>query len=278
MTELYNMGVDFIIIDNTNATLAWISSAGALDPNSVFYEAVYAPMKALLDTIVEMRQEGLPTPYVVNWVNTNDDYVMLNVMHNLFTSATYDPSLGNEKYEDVWVYWDGKPFFLVTKDQGTPDRDITYRVMWGLQTSIANGEWSYLQKDNSKNKGTNWSGAVEQMSVSVAMQQNRMSNTGSATGRNHGITFYNQWQNAFATRPKIITLTWWNEWGAERLDPSTNVACGTYCFTDNYNQEYSRDIEPQKGGLGSTYYDWTTQYIRAYKNHQSVPRLVESGY
>lgn len=278
MTELYNMGVDFIIIDNTNATLAWISSAGALDPNSVFYEAVYAPMKALLDTVVEMRQEGLPTPYVANWVNTNDDYVMLNVMHNLFTSATYDPSLGNEKYEDVWVYWDGKPFFLVTKDQGTPDRDITYRVMWGLQTSVANGEWSYLQKDNSKNKGTNWSGAVEQMSVSVAMQQNRMSNTGSATGRNHGITFYNQWQNAFATRPKIITLTWWNEWGAERLDPSTNVACGTYCFTDNYNQEYSRDIEPQKGGLGSTYYDWTTQYIRAYKNHQSVPRLVESGY
>ena len=140
------------------------------------------------------------------------------------------------------------------------------------------GKAFLLQKDNSKNKGTNWSGAVEQMSVSVAMQQNRMSNTGSATGRNHGITFYNQWQNAFATRPKIITLTWWNEWGAERLDPSTNVACGTYCFTDNYNQEYSRDIEPQKGGLGSTYYDWTTQYIRAYKNHQSVPRLVESGY
>lgn len=66
--------------------------------------------------------------------------------------------------------------------------------------------------------------------------------------------------------------------GAERLDPATNIACGTYCFTDNYNQEYSRDIEPQKGGLGSTYYNWTKEYIQAYKNHQSVPRLVESGY
>lgn len=277
MTELVNMGVDFIIIDNTNAVSAWFAPE-ALSPASVFYQAVYAPMKALLDTMVEMRNEGLPTPYVVNWVRTNEEYLVMNVMDNLFVSTTYDTSLHNEKYSNLWVYLDNKPFYLITSTAlGALDRDVSYRVMWGLQPAVKKGEWSYLQKNNANNLGTNINGTIEQISVSVAMQQTRMSNTSTATGRNHGITLYNQWSNAFKIRPKIVTLTWWNEWGAERLDPF-EPTCTTYCFTDNYNEEYSRDIEPQKGGLGDTYYQRTKQYITAYKNHASVPRLVDAGY
>lgn len=280
MTQLAEAGVDFIILDNTNVRLSWIGS-GAFDTNSAYYKSVTAPVKALLDTIVEMRNEGLKTPYVVNWENTEDGWIMVNVFHNLFISPTYDPSLGNSKYENIWVYWDNKPLLLTTTSTsslGTPDRDITYRMMWGLQPSLSTYEWSYLQKDNTKG-GKDASGNYEQMGVSVAMQQTRMTNTQTATGRNHGITFYNQWKNAFNKRPKIVTITWWNEWGAERLATSSPACSGvTYCFTDNYNQEYSRDIEPMSGGHGSQYYDWMKQYIQAYKNHSSCPRLVESGY
>ena len=93
-------------------------------------------------------------------------------------------------------------------------------------------------------------------------------------GRTHGIFMYSQWYNAFKHRPKVIAITWWNEWAAQRI----RTADGTYQFTDNYNQEYSRDIEPMKGGHGDLYYQWMKKYISAYRNLETCPVLVESGY
>ena len=51
-----------------------------------------------------------------------------------------------------------------------------------------------------------------------------------------------------------------------------------YVFTDNFNQEYSRDIEPMKGGHGDQYYRWLCEYIRAYRAGEDCPVLVEPGY
>lgn len=277
MTQLVEAGVDFIIIDNTNVIPAMFNG-NFLDTSSAYYQLVSAPMKALLDTMVEMRKEGLKTPYVVPWQRTDEGQTMLNVFNNIFIRLDYDlqglkdAGYDKEKWQNLWVYWNNKPFILTTT-LTTPDMNCEYRKMWGLQPSVSRGEWSYLQRDNRNNKGTNFSGTIEQMSVSTAIQQTRMSNTSTALGRRNGLTFYQQWYNAFNARPKIITLTWWNEWGAERIS-SSEAACSTYCFTDNYNQEYSRDIEPMNGGHKDTYYNWMKQYISAYKNHQSCPRLV----
>ena len=277
MMQLAEAGVDFIIIDNTNVTPAMFNGNFA-DPSTPFYQLVSAPVKALLDTMAEMRMEGLKTPYVVPWQRTDEGQTMLLVFYNIFIDPNYDvqglKDLGydKEKWKDLWVYWNGKPFVLTTT-LDRPDVNCEYRKMWGLQPSVSRGEWSYLQRDNRNNKGTNFSGQLEQMSVSVAMQQNRMSNTSSALGRRGGLTFYQQWYNAFQVRPKIITLTWWNEWGAERI-ASSEPACTAYCFTDNFNQEYSRDIEPMKGGHGDTYYQWMKQYIAAYKAGGSCPKLT----
>ena len=70
-----------------------------------------------------------------------------------------------------------------------------------------------------------------------------------------------------------ITGRWWNEWAAQRI-----VIDGESHFTDNYNQEYSRDIEPMKGGHGDQYYQWMKQYVSAYKNLEECPILVDEGY
>ncbi|MEG2283754.1 MAG: hypothetical protein RSB99_03910, partial [Bacilli bacterium] len=279
MTLLADAGVDFIILDNTNPRSNWIGGTGALDPSTPFYQIVVEPTKAILDTIVAMRLEGLKTPYVLNWMSTDDGWTLTNVFQNLFYN-TYDESglaaLGYNKaaYRDIFVHWVGLPFMLTTTEIRNPDNDLNYRKMWGLQPTVKPGEWSYLQRNNANNLGTNYDGSFEQMSVSVAMQQTRMSNTGTALGRRGGNTFYEQWSRAFASRPKYLTLSWWNEWGAERI-AATEPACTTYCFTDNYNQEYSRDIEPMKGGHGNTYYLRMKEYIKAYKNHQPVPKLVD---
>lgn len=248
MTQLADAGVDFIIIDNTNASTSWKSS-------SYWNLMVSSSNKALLDTIYEMNSQGLKTPRVLNWINTNNGSDVVNAIYSEFYK--------NSKYKNIWVYYDGKPFILTTTS--TSFSNLATRKMWGLQTSLAVNEWSYLQINNDK-PARNTNGEIEQIGVSVAMQSTYMSNTATAVGRRKGETFYNQWRTAFKYHPKVVTITWWNEWAAQYINGN---------FTDEYNQEYSRDIEPMKGGHGSKYYEMMKRYISAYKANSTCPHLNE---
>ena len=262
MTQLYTAGVDFIIIDLTNAGDNYLGS-------SAWTDYIEKPMDAICETIMEMRLEGLGTPYVVFWVGTNDGPLY---------QALYDRYHAAEKWKDCFVYWDGKPFLLTTHTfpKDFPLKDLfTVRSMWGLGTvKYKEGQWSFLSENNYKKYTTAADGSIEQVSVAVAAQQTYMSNLNTAHGRQGGMFWYAQWLTAFEYRPKIVTLTWWNEWTAQRLrDPD-----GNYVFTDNYNEDYSRDIEPMEGGHGDQYYQWMIQYISAYKGGLECPVLVEDDY
>ena len=50
------------------------------------------------------------------------------------------------------------------------------------------------------------------------------------------------------------------------------IKAGDTYFVDQYNEEYSRDIEPMKGGFGDNYYYQMSQFIRRYKG--ITPRSV----
>lgn len=267
MTQLYTAGVDFIILDLTNAHDGYLGSAE-------WTTFIQQPMDALLETIMEMRAEGLGTPYVVMWVG---DWV--GESKGPLYQKLYDDYYSQEKWKDCFVYWDGKPFMMtaMTQPDDFPlkDKDLfTVRSMWGLHTvDFDRGQWSYLSENNYCKYSKAADGSPEHMGVCVASQQTYMSNTNTAHGRQGGMFWYAQWLTAFEVRPKIITLTWWNEWTAQRL--SVN---GGYEFTDNYNQEFSRDIEPMEGGHGDQYYQWMIQYIAAYKGHMECPVLVEASF
>lgn len=255
MMQLAEAGIDFIVVDNTNASLGWKDS-------DYWHNMVEAPCRALLDTVTEMRAEGLTTPYVVMWCNTANGWDVVDEIYDVF--------VGDEKYRNCWVYWNGLPFFITTAGMKEENEKVTSRKMWGLIADTAPFEWSFLQKENTPSLDDR--GNAEQMCVCVAMQETYMS-LPTATGRNHGITFYGQWKNAFAARPKVVTVTWWNEWAAQRFEEN-----GRSLFVDNYNREYSRDIEPMEGGHGDTYYQWMKGYIAAYKAGEECPRLVEEGF
>lgn len=269
MTQLADAGVDFIIIDNTNAQAnIW----GAGTAGSYWDLMVTKSCQALLDTILQMRAEGKKTPYVVFW-NRVDDQGWAT------PAQVYKEFYKSGKYKDCWVYWDGKPLMLVNilNQSGSTDvRKFAYRNEFTLRQqtvailsgTMAKNEWSFLYDGSVPCKDAN--GNYEQISVYVARQSTYMSNASTAVGRRGGETFYKQWQRAFRYHPKVVTLTWWNEWAAQRF-----VINGESVFVDNYNQEYSRDIEPMKGGHGDQYYRWMKQYIAAYKAHQACPRLVE---
>ena len=190
----------------------------------------------------------------------------------------YDEYYAQEKWQDCFVYWDGKPFMMtaLTQPDDFPLKDqalFTIRSMWGLQSvDYDRGQWTFLSENNYGKYSQAPDGSPEQMSVAVAAQQTYMTNTETAHGRQGGMFWYAQWLSAFEVRPKIVTLTWWNEWVAQRLNVN-----GKYEFTDNYNQEFSRDIEPMAEGHGDQYYQWMIQYISAYKGHLECPVLVEEN-
>ncbi len=271
MTLLYAAGVDFIILDHTNLHDGYLNDA------AIYKKMVADPMTTLFDTIMEMRAEGLGTPYVAVWCGDSAGPLYRDM---------YDSYYNVEKWKDCFVYWDGNPFLLTThtRPENFPLKAedlFTVRSMWGLGVDLAGGQWNYLAPDISDHVTFGKDGKPEQVGVTTAAQRGYMGqgsedmmNPGmGAVGRKGGKTWFVQWYFAFGVRPKIVTLTWWNEWTAQRLP----IGDGQYGFTDNFNAEYSRDIEPMTGGHGDQYYRWLIEYISAYKGHLDCPVLVEEG-
>ena len=138
----------------------------------------------------------------------------------------------NPDFSDFWVTLSGKPLLLTTDSlPAVLARNFTLRRMWGLQSSLAEGEWSFLQNapQNVGMKG----GVPEQVSVCTAKQASYMTDKATATPRNKGKTYQLQWKRAFDVRPKVVILTWWNEWMAQR---QVDDASGNPQFVDNYNE------------------------------------------
>ena len=245
--------VDFIILDYTNANDSYISNTAM---GKVW---MFDPLDTLCQATLELRAEGYRTPYIVAWCGASEGPMIRALYDRYYTE--------NNPFADCFVYWEGKPFMIYTQSTDSfPCPDLfTVRHMWGLTNEPC---WRFL---NVKNRNTAFEkdGVIEQISVAVASQETYMSMP-TAHGRNGGKFFYDQWKEAFRVHPKVVTLTWWNEWTAQRF-----IVDGQTAFVDNYNREYSRDIEPMEGGHGDLYYQWMKQYIAAYKAGKSCPRLIE---
>ena len=244
--------VDFIILDYTNANDGYISNTAM---GKVW---MFDPLDTLCRATLELRAEGYRTPYIVAWCGASDG-PMIKALYNRYYTE-------NNPYADCFVYWEGKPFMIYTQSVDTfpCPKLFTVRYMWGLTSEKC---WRFLNVNNKKT-AYEQDGVIEQLSVAVASQETYMS-MASAHGRNDGYFFYSQWKEAFRVHPKVVTITWWNEWAAQRF-----IVDGQTHFVDNYNQEYSRDIEPMEGGHGDTYYQWMKQYIAAYKAGEDCPKLT----
>jgi hypothetical protein len=261
-SQLSDARIDFIVVDATNVQ-------GARDSGSD--NLYYSPMQVLLDTFRDIRASGGSTPFVVPWVGTAASSSDPAGPGRETWNAFYAPGT----YNDLFVTYQGKPLLLTT-DQ-LPDElraDFTLRKMWGLQGTLADQEWSFLQ-DYPQKVGMS-GGTAEQVAVCTALQHSYMT-APDAVGRLGGRTLRDQWSQAFDVRPKVTMLTWWNEWMAQRFED----AGGNTEFVDNYDEPFSRDIEPmdpnQAGTHSDIYYQWTKIYVNAYKNHDAFPtNLIQS--
>lgn len=91
----------------------------------------------------------------------------------------------------------------------------------------------------------------------------------------YGYNFQEQWNHALAMDPDMIFITGWNEWRVGRYETWQGVE---NAFPDEFSPEYSRDIEPMKGGLGDNYYYQMIANIRKFKGmekpEESSPRTT----
>lgn len=106
------------------------------------------------------------------------------------------------------------------------------------------------------------------------------------TTSGQGLAYQEQFDLAAETDPPLIMITGWNEWWAGRWGGSANnpaqgqTICNEYVvnekdpkyqwyYVDNFNTEYSRDLEPMAGGFNDNYFYQTVQNVRRYKGSRN---------
>lgn len=137
-------------------------------------------------------------------------------------------------------------------------------------------------------------GSVEQVTVGVAQNYNATVNNTApmsvpgAFGRsyhqgrldtrpdavNWGFNFGEQWDRARQIDPPFVFITGWNEWTAGFYDSWVRWHAPPPIFVDEFTQEYSRDIEPMRGGHGDDYYYQLVANVRRYKGVRPLPLVT----
>jgi len=149
---------------------------------------------------------------------------------------------------------------------------------------VNNTQWGWLENAPQNGYVNQGGGQYEWMTVGVAQNWSESANQLSAMngpnihGRSytaaggfsqlttnsylHGYNFQEQWDRALAVDPDMVFITGWNEWVAGRYETWQGV---NNAFPDQFDAEYSRDIEPMKGGYGDNYYYQMVSNIRKFK-------------
>lgn len=257
-------GVDFIYFDVTNAYM--------------YLQTV----EKYCDISLEMRNKGIHAPYISFMTNASSGVVM---------NQLYDQFYANQKYKDLWFYWEGKPIIFGQPADAATRSDVKnfFTIKYSWAWTDAQNQPNHWQWIDSYPQDFGWStrGTVDQVPVAVASHPtsnigNSYSNGAqpvynvykltSYTG--HGFHFAEQWKQAFLLQPKVVMITQFNEWMAQRFICGTDAnaaflgvpaAAGNTYFVDAYNEEYNRDIEPMKAGHTDNMYYQMVNYIRLFK-------------
>lgn len=264
---LADAGVDMVAFDVTN---------------QFTYKSCYT---ALCETWSEVRKDGGKTPQIAFLCPFGSPQKVVRELYN----DLYSKNL----YQELWFHWKGRPLILADPDLVEPElkEAFTYRKPQPSYFVGPTGpnQWGWLEK-YPQHIFYDSDGKPEQMVVGIG--QNARHGILSAFseadtyGRswhgdkkderpgavNYGYNVMEQWERALEVDPELIFITGWNEWVAMRLEQFHGVR-EPVMFVDQFTQEYSRDIEPMKGGHGDAYYYQMVDYIRKFKGCRKPARV-----
>ena len=257
-------GVDFLYIDFTNGYL---------------YEDTF---KIFLDTCVELRAKGQMTPYIVPWgfgtsVDGNGD---IGKIYKLFMT--------DEKYSDLWFYWEGKPLAMIKPtddgtfpilDDGSYKDKMTFRKAWVSpdkysemyweDNRIVNFGYGYGWVEDEKTAECTGIGCAGFANFGsgrsgVKSSQRRLNAFLETDTMGQGLVFEDAFKQLMKKNPEcqVLLISRWNEWVAQNFTLEHPTDTG---FVDQFNPEFSRDIEPMKGGYTDNYFYQMCSIIRRFK-------------
>ena len=267
---LIDAGIDVLFVDVTNAFT---------------YTSNYMLLCSVLQQI---RKEGGKTPQMAFCANAGSDVVVQRL---------YDEFYSKNLYKDLWFMWRGKPLMLADPTNLSPQMKdyFTVRQCWAWSNSwwfpgrAAQHKWTFLDHFPQGYGYDTDPDVPEESSVTVAQHATTNIGRSHQAGKqpdpagfksDQGLYFAEQWtrileppvDSAEEIDPEIIFITGWNEWVAQRfLSDGTatflgkTLPAGESYFVDEYTQEYSRDIEPMKGGYTDNYYYQMINYVRRFK-------------
>ena len=267
--ELTLANVDFLYVDATN---------GFPYLNNSMY---------LMSIMHEFNEQGYAAPKIVFYTHSSCANTVSDIYNSIYAL---------NRYPDTWFYLDGKPLIIAYQDDCRNSLSaeaynfFSYREpQWPNEGQKTNG-WPWMDFNYPQRVFVNNSGKAEAISVSVAQHSGTVCFSDSAIygdrsnrGRSYhngqpgitqdsvlyGYNFEEQFDHAIASEVPYILVTGWNEWVAQRQEPRN----GKVIFVDNCDIEYSRDIEPMRGGYFDNYYMQLINNIIKYKG--SAPALVQ---
>ena len=269
---LSDAGVDVIVFDATNGSLTWKNAYEVLFP--VFEEA---------------RAMGVRTPQVAFMLPFGPGPHSLVSIKQLYADI-YEPG----RFKDLWFFWKGKPLIMAYADN-VPEPIKSFFTFRPGQPVYKTGptrpdHWGWLEIHPQHGFAISQSGQIEQVPVGVAQNATHtlwpaaMNDVSEVFGRGfttnkgpdhsadavaRGLNFQEQWSRAFELDPELVFITGWNEWTAGRHEAWQKTE---NAFPDQFNDEYSRDIEPMKGGFGDNYYYQFIANVRRFKGVKASSR------
>ena len=257
-------GVDFIVFDTTNRRTFW------------------PQVRVIMEVFDEYRKEGWNVPKFVYYTNTKSGETLDEIWNDL-----YKPGL----FKDLWFEWDGKPFIIADPAECTPEQQafFTFRLpQWPTEHKKQGGcPWIEFERPQRAWKDEN--GVNDVVPVAVSQHPNLSFGDGAFYNdpvprgrafhdhRNdktpealmYGYNVAEQWENAIELDPRMVFFTGWNEWTAGKIQGDADRPV---LMVDQADWEYSRDVEPMKGGHFDNYYMQLCDYIRRYKGAPAAPK------
>ena len=289
---LAEAGVDFVFFDITNNNTHQVSYEALLKvweevrqegyavPKITFlcgaYDAEFAELWA------DLYAPGLYEDLWFYWEGKpllllTDDVAMTAEQKDFFT-IRYSWAIGasnwytKRKGTDCWA-WSGN---IQSKGYGENKGD--FEQMYAMCGFWATNMFGYQA-------GRSWAGNRVPAYEGEWEFGNALLNT--TTGL--GLAFDEQFEKVYKNNPPVLMLTGWNEWIAGRWSGAGAGAAGvgqilageyhvssdpnskyTTYFVDQFNPEYSRDLEPMKGGFGDNYLYQMAENLRTYKGTRQI--------
>lgn len=269
-------GVDYISFDVSNTLKD--SELNLTSNTNVFGR--------IMRMIIKLRSEGWDAPQVVFFTHSRSTDTVKQLYNLVYKKGIY---------KEAWYYYKGKPLIVGYTDieddiaEAKSRGDSTYKPtahtaevknffswkesQWPQESFKANGlpwmEWSYpapvhndvinvttaahpsvpmsfsLTRKGWINWGRGWD-PVKKVNVSANVAK--------------GSYYQSTWDTAHKLNPNMVFIGEWNEWVSQK-----QMWDGEYMLCDEVNEEYSRDIEPMKGGFGDNFYMQTLQNTRKFK-------------